>query len=197
MANNAEKSLHPAAYLNFRKEEVFSRWVAVWFDFHPQLLSRSFSPCLFCGGFKLCPYTPFSESMCFLKTLPNYCSFEVQKYLQFPFLMNFSLFIVMDAKRKKERKKETPLLPRILCPFLLLNSLFWFLHALANSQACRMRILKMKLSFRSHTVVIYTQSFNLNHYCIPSFSFYNNPLNAFKYGEGIATCRSKWNPDDL
>lgn len=109
-----------------------------------------------------------------------------------------SLFIVMDAKREKDRKKETPLLPRLLCPsFLLLNSLFWFLHALANFQACHMRILKMKLSFRSHTVVIYTQSFNLNHYCIPSFSFYNNPLNAFKYGEGIATCRSKWNPDDL
>lgn len=198
MANNAEKNFHPAAYINFRKDEVFSRWVAVWFDFHPQLLPRSFPPSLFCIGFKLVHYIPFSESICFRKTLSNYWSLEVQKYLQFLILMNFHyLHIVMDAKRER-KKKETPLLPSPLCPpFLLLCSLFPLLHVLANFQECHRRLLKMKLSFRSHTVEIYTQSFNLNHYYILSFSFYNNPLNAFKYGKGIATCRSKWNPGDL
>lgn len=105
MANNAEKSLNPAAYLNFREEEVFSRWVAVWFDFHSQLLSRYFPPSLFCGTITLCPYTPFSEPMCFPKTWPSYCSFEVQKNLQF-FSDKFSLFIVMEAKIEKERRKE-------------------------------------------------------------------------------------------
>lgn len=111
MANNAEKNFHPAAYINFRKDEVFSRWVAVWFDFHPQLLPRSFSPSLFCVGFKLFHYIPFSESICFLKTLSNYWSLEIQKYLQFLILMNFHyLCIVMDAKRER-KKKETHFSP--------------------------------------------------------------------------------------
>lgn len=105
MANNAEKSLHPAAYLNFRKEGIFSRWVAVWFDFHSQLLSR-FSPQLLLWYFYTSSYTPFSKSMCFLKIWPNYCSFGVQnKIAIFFFLIRFSLFTVMDAKWRKKRKK--------------------------------------------------------------------------------------------
>lgn len=103
----------------------------------------------------------------------------------------------MYAEREGGRKEEIPLLtsPPTFIPaveFIILIS-----QEQGNFQACQMRILKMKLSFRSHTVVIHTQSLNLKHYCIPSFSFYNNPLNAFKYGEGRATCSSKWNPDDL
>ena len=196
MANNAEKSLHPAAYLNFRKEEIFSRWVAVWFDFHSQLLSR-FSPQLLLWYFYTSSYTPFSKSMCFLKIWPNYCSFGVQNKIAIFFSDKIFTIYSHGCQMEKEKEKTLPLLSTLCPSFSLLNLLFWFLHAQANSQACHMRILKMKLSFRSHIVVIYTQSFNLNHYCIPSFSFYNNPLNAFKYGEGIATCRSKWNPDDL
>lgn len=161
----------------------------IWFSLTITIKISSPSS-LFRGSFMRCPYTLLSESTCFLKTLLNYCSFEVQKNLQ-NFCNKFPLFIVMDSKREKERRKEgILLLPSTLCPsFLLLNSLFWFLHALANFQACRMRSLKMKLSFRSHMVVIHTQHFNLNHYCIPSFSFYNNPLNAFKY-------EKEWQPVD-
>lgn len=111
MANNAEKSLHPEAYLNFRKEGGFSRWVAIWFDFHPQLLWRSFPQQLFFfpDGFKLCSSTPFSESMCFLKTLLNYCLLEVWNYVQCHSRWTW-LFLVMDAKRE-ERRKKNPTFP--------------------------------------------------------------------------------------
>lgn len=154
------------------------------------------SPSLFCGGFKLCAYTSFSELICFLKTLSHSWLLEVQHICHFFFWWTSTIFI--HGCQRRGRQAGTPLPPGPLCPsFLLLHSLFWLLRVLENFQACHRRIFKMKLSFRSRTMVIYTQRFNLNHYCILSFSFYNNPLNAFKYGDGIATCRSKWNPDDL
>ena len=105
MSNNAEKSLHPAAYLNFRKEEVFSRWVAVWFDFHSQLLSR-FSPQLLLWYFYTSSYTPFSKSMCFFKNMTQLLLIWSSKQnCKFFFLIRFSLFTVMDAKMEKARRK--------------------------------------------------------------------------------------------
>lgn len=104
MANNAEKSLHPAAYLNFRKEEVFSRWVAVWFDFHSQLLSR-FSPQLLLWYFYTSSYTPFSKSMCFFKNMTQLLLIWSSKQNCNFFLIRFSLFTVMDAKMEKARRR--------------------------------------------------------------------------------------------
>lgn len=63
----------------------------------------------FPDGFKLCFSTPFSESMCFLKTLLNYCLLEVWNYVQCHSRWIW-LFLVMDAKRE-ERRKKNPTFP--------------------------------------------------------------------------------------
>lgn len=120
MANNAEKSLHPAAYLNFRKEEVFSRWVAVWFDFHSQLLSR-FSPQLLLWYFYTSSYIPFSKSMCFFKKHdPITVHLEFRKNCNFFFLIRFSLFTAVDAKMEKDRRKgKNPASPQHSMSFFL------------------------------------------------------------------------------
>lgn len=124
--------------------------------------------------------------------------------LKFSWICHFisdrlSQFIIMYKRDEGGREGEIKPVPSWGSPtFFPAVEFIVLISPGAGKLSCMpMRILKMKLSFRSHTVVIHTPILNLKHYCIPSFSFYNNPLNAFKYGEGIATCSSKWNPDDL